>query len=130
MRKVFQRVVWAACALGIGVLMLNGCDDSGDWKKGAQLLETRGLDPSLLPNSPPRNFYYTHRDPESSSHVSEQVAILRQAEAGAKILVEKGFEKKKIPYLNVSQLREVWRARQSGDKRAMEKAVSDCERAL
>lgn len=103
-------------AIAAGVFMLNGCQSSEEWNKGVELLEARGLDPALLPDSAPRDFYQIYRDPESPEHVSEQVAILREAQSGARILVANGFDKEKIRTLSLGELLDASRSRSKGGR--------------
>jgi len=133
-KSPLQKLAVAACVLGVGGYMLHTCsrqrEDRDDWVKGELLLQQRNLDCSLLPNDAPRNFYWTYRDPESPTHVAEQLAGLRQAQAGAKVLIQNGFNAKKIPYLTIPQLCAVFDADRSGDKGALADAVAACKRDL
>jgi hypothetical protein len=102
--RALQKVAVAVCAICVGVFMVSGCQSSEDWEKGVKLLEARGLDPMLLPDCAPRDFYQITKDPESSEHVSEQLAVLRRAQSGAKIFVANGYDREKIRGLSIGDL--------------------------
>jgi hypothetical protein len=109
--RALQKVAVAVYALCVSVFMVSGCQSSEDWEKGVKLLEARGLDPMLLPDSTPRDFYQITKNPESPEHVSEQLVVLRRAQAGAKIFVANGYEREKIRGLSLGDLLDAHKTR-------------------
>lgn len=99
---------------------------------GVKLLEERGLDPGLVPENAPREFYAACKKPASSDDISEQLTLLRQAQSGAEILVSMGFDKEKIPYLSTALLCDVQKASETPTPRSpiMGNAIRACESAI